>query len=85
MFCINIYSNVLYQYVVSICCINICINMLYQYLYQYFVSIFVPMKKSGGNNVRGEAKWTNQEKHLSREKTKRSDLCKNCNKRERKA
>ena len=28
------------------------------------------MKKSAGNNVRGEAKWTNQEKHLSREKTK---------------
>ena len=65
---------------VSICCINIYINILYQYLYQNFVSIFVQMKKSGGNNKRGEAKWTNQEKHLSREKTKRSNLCKNCKK-----
>lgn len=32
--------------------------------------LFVLMKKSVANNVRGEAKWTNQEKHLSREKTK---------------
>ena len=98
IFCINIYINVLYQYLyrwnnlVAIMWevkqngpINICIDISYQYfvltfyiniLYQYFLSIFV----SGGNNVRGEAKWTNQEKHLSREKTKRSNLCKNCKK-----
>ena len=30
------------------------------------------MKKSVDNNVRGEAKWTNQEKHLSREKTNKN-------------